>query len=419
MTAALTNWIAMAVLAVIAVWVIARPWLSAHLPRSMRRRSANVAAYRTRLTEIDADLGAGLIGADAATALKEEQARRLLDAEPTAGAALKAETTTDRRRGVGLALALLPVLLAGVWYLQTGSWRTAQEVASGNVSAAQAQRTQVTAMVARLRQQLKDKPGDDRGWALLGRSELVLENYAASAAAYARANQISGNSNPDWLVGEGQSLALAGGHDLQGRPAQLFAQALKIAPDDPRALWYGGLVAAQAGDRGRARKLWQTLADQKDVPADVRAALEHEIEQLDAAATAAPPGPMAAQSEPPATAATPVTLHLQVRLAPSLASQMPDSATLYVYAKAASGPPMPLAVQRIQNPKLPLKLTLDDSMGVMPTAHLSDFNRWIISARLSKSGNAQPQSGDLQGQVTLDRDQAGQPLTIVIDRRVP
>ncbi len=250
---------------------------------------------------------------------------------------------------------------------------------------------------------------------------MVLQNYRQSADAYAKANRLSDNSNPGWLVSEGQSLALAGDHNLQGRPAQLFAQALKIAPDDPRALWYTGLVAAQAGDTARARKLWQTLADQKDVPADVHAALEDQIQQLDApASVGSTRTPQIAQSNSnqQATAAA-VTLHLQVKLAPALLAQMPKNATLYVYAKAASGPPMPLAVQRIQKPKLPLSLTLDNSMGVMPTVQLSDFNRWTVSARLSRSGNAQPQSGDLQGQITLSRAQIAVPAVITIDKLLP
>jgi len=417
----MSTWLAMAVLALVAVVVIARPWLSSRLPRSLRRRAANVAAYRTRLAEIDAEVAADVLSTDSAEALKIEQAQRLLGAE--AGVVeLSAAPLPLRRRSVGLALALLPVLVAGLWYLQTGSWRTAQQVAAGNSATADAtaETSRVTTMVAELQQRLQAHPGDAHGWALLGRSQMVLQNYQQSADAYAKANQLSGHSNPAWLVGEGQSLALAGGHDLQGKPAQLFTQALKIAPDDPRALWYAGLVAAQSGDKDRARKLWQTLADQNGVPADVRAALEDQIHQLDLPASSTAAATQAVQ-DPAGTlaAAAPVTLHLQINLAPALTAKMPKDATLYVYAKAANGPPVPLAVQRIQHPKLPLKLTLNDSMGVMPTAHLSDFDAWTVSARLSRSGNAQPQSGDLQGQITLSRAQSAALAIIDINHLLP
>lgn len=411
----MTLWIAMAMLAGLAVLVMARPWWRRQLPAEQRRRAANVAAYRTRLAEIDVDVAAGLLSADAAESLKAEQAQRLLAAESGAAPA-NASASTERRIGVGLALALLPVLLAALWYVQTGSWRTERQIVAGAAATPAAAEAQVTAMIDQLRTRLKQHPDDEQSWAMLGRGEMMLQHYAVSADAYRHANSLSDNSNPNWLVGEGQSLALAGGRNLQGRPAQLFAAALKIAPDDPRALWYAGLVAAQAGDTGRARTLWQRLADQKDVPADVRSALEDEIAKLGNGAPAAG----ASTASPPrlAAAGTPVKLRLQLRLSAALASKVPPGAVLLVYAKAANGPPMPLAVQRITHPQLPMTVVLDDSMGVMPTMHLSDASRWVVSARLSASGQAQPQPGDLQGQQTVDRAQATSPITVTIDHVV-
>lgn len=412
----MTLWIAMAVLAGLAVLIMARPWWRRQLPAEQRRRAANVAAYRTRLAEIDVDVAAGLLSADAAESLKAEQAQRLLAAE-SGTAPANAPASTQRRIGVGLALALLPVLLAALWYVQTGSWRTERQIVAGAAPTPAAAEAQVTALIDQLHARLKQHPDDERSWAMLGRSEMMLQHYAASADAYQQANRLSDQSNPDWLVGEGQSLALAGGRNLQGRPAQLFAAALKIAPDDPRALWYAGLVAAQAGDSGRARTLWQRLADQQGVPADVRSALQDEIAKLGNGVPAAG----ASTSSPPrqAAAGTPVKLRLQLRLSAALASKVPAGAVLLVYAKAANGPPMPLAVQRITHPQLPMTVVLDDSMGVMPTMHLSDASRWVVSARLSASGQAQPQPGDLQGQQTVDRAQAASPITLTIDHVVP
>lgn len=408
-------WLPMVGLAIVAVWVVARPWLSAHLPRSLRRRSANVAAYRTRVKEIDADLAAGVVTAEAAEALRVEQGQRLLGSESGAPEA-EPSTVAPRRRGVGLALALLPVLIAGLWYLQTGSWRTAQQVVAGNSASADAAAmvSRINAMVDRLKARLRAHPEDDKGWAMLGRSEAVLQHYPASVKAYAKANRLSTNSNPAWLVSEAQSIILAGGRVPQDRLAGLLTQALKIAPDDPRALWYSGLVAARNGDLVRARHLWQTLANQKGVPVKVRTAIEQQIRRLGGNEN------LASASTAKAGSQSAVTIRLEVRLAPALASQLPKHATLYVYAKAASGPPMPLAVQRISNPKLPLHVKLDDSMGVMPTAKLSDYSRWIVGARLSRHGSALPQAGDLQGQIILTRSQAKQnkAKVVLIDKQV-
>src|SRR5699024_1278625 len=132
----------------------------------------------------------------------------------------------------------------------SGSWRTAREIATGQPAAGtrQADADQIEQMVARLRSELKANPDSAERWALLGRSELVLKRYEASAKAFAEANQRSANSNPDWLVAQGRAQGLVQGNNLQGAPARLFDAALKVAPDDAQALWYAGLAAAEAGD---------------------------------------------------------------------------------------------------------------------------------------------------------------------------
>ncbi|HEX7025682.1 MAG TPA: c-type cytochrome biogenesis protein CcmI, partial [Gammaproteobacteria bacterium] len=89
------------------------------------------------------------------------------------------------------------------------------------------------------------------------------------------------------------------------------------------------------------------------------------------------------------------------------------------YAKAASGPPMPLAIVRTTAGQLPLSVTLDDSQAMMPQMKLSSFNQVIINARISKTGNATPSPGDLQG-VSATIDPANNPaVEVVIDSVVP
>jgi cytochrome c-type biogenesis protein CcmH len=108
-----------------------------------------------------------------------------------------------------------------------------------------------------------------------------------------------------------------------------------------------------------------------------------------------------------------------VRLAPTLASKVPANALLFVFAKAASGPPMPLAVSRQPVGNWPVTLSLDDSMAMAPSLKLSAFDRYAITARVSASGQAMAQSGDLQGSLQLSREQAGKPVELLIDSAVP
>ena len=115
----------------------------------------------------------------------------------------------------------------------------------------------------------------------------------------------------------------------------------------------------------------------------------------------------------------PVSLRLQVTVADAVAAQRKPGQVLFVFAKAASGPPMPLAVQRIENPALPLDLTLDDGMAMMPALRLSGFDAWVLTARLSSSGDVKGQAGDLEGSLPVQRAQAGQRLDLSIDRVIP
>jgi cytochrome c-type biogenesis protein CcmH len=114
-----------------------------------------------------------------------------------------------------------------------------------------------------------------------------------------------------------------------------------------------------------------------------------------------------------------VALRLHVSLAPELAAKVPAGAVLFLFAKAESGPPMPLAVQRLPGQALPADLRLDDSMAMAPALRLSAFERYVVTARLSAGGGAQARSGDLEGSLHAARGDAGKPLELRIDHVVP
>ncbi|HEX7382580.1 MAG TPA: c-type cytochrome biogenesis protein CcmI, partial [Nevskiaceae bacterium] len=192
----------MLALALCAAGVIAWPWLRKGRPVEQARRSANVAAYRTRVAEVEDEQRDQLVDEEAARELKDEAAARLLDDESGSAA-------TDRRRqrgrrgwATGVVLALFPLVVGGAWYVRNGSWRVAQEVATDKPSLAIARQDvgDVKGMVDRLRTELKENPEDANRWALLGRSEMALGNYKEAVASYAQANQRTARSNPGWLV---------------------------------------------------------------------------------------------------------------------------------------------------------------------------------------------------------------------------
>lgn len=390
-------------------WMTRPLWRNA-VDGGQRRRAANVAAYRQRLKELEADAAAGLIDAETLGSLRAElDARLLLDA----GAQEVSTAVSARSAALSAGLAIFVLALAVGGYIREGSWKLQQQITTTPVGAAQASAS-AEELVAALAQRLEQQPDDAEGWAILGRSTFALGRYADAAQAYARANALTGSREPLLLVNEGEALALAQDRSLAGKPQQLFEAALAIDPLFGKALWYAGLAAEQQGDTTRARSLWGELSKQ-DLPGALRVLLDERMAGVGGGTEAAAPSVATAPVGP-----VPPVLRLAVRLAPELEALVAADATLFVFAKAASGPPMPLAVYRGRAAELPREVRLDDSMAMTPAMRLSSFDTWTVTARVSRAGQAQAVSGDLQGSLTVARKDLGDAaLELVLDQVVP
>lgn len=393
----------LAVAGVLAPW-----WRPAYAQRAaLRRRSANVAAYRGRLEELAADAQAGVLAPEAVEAAKQELAARLLD-DTAAPAPAPLEHKPARALLAVAAVALLA--FAGLWYGLAGTWRTQElvELARSNPELARARA--VDQAIERLRDRVASHPDDADAWLMLGRSYFGRGNHADAARALGRASELKAHQDPDLLVEHGEALSYAQDRSMAGAPAERFAQALAIAPEHPRALWFAGIAAFQAGDSAGAVAFWERLLAQQ-LPDDTRATLEHSVAMLRERAGLPP----AAQPRAPA----PLALRLRVSVAPELAAAIGPDDALFVFAQDAAGPPMPLAVQRLAAAQLPAQVTLDDSNSMTPARKLSSVDRWRVVARISRSGNAVPQPGDLEGSIEVGKADAGKPLKLVIERRRP
>ncbi len=396
----------MGLMAISALAWMTRPLWRSGIASAQLRRSANVAAYRQRLRELEADHEAGLVDDDNLQSLRQELDQRLLldsdDAEqkPAAGS----------KRSVWLvaALSLLVLALSLFGYVDADTWSLQQKIAQAQVAGAQgADPAEIEAMVGGLEERLAQEPDNIEGWVMLGRSHFALQNYEKAADAYKRANELTHASAPSLLVGEAEAIAMSKNQDLRGRPAELFQAALKLDPQNPRALWYAGMAAEQAGTPAQARQYWTTLS-QMDVPEALQKILQARLAESLPEENAAPP------------AAADFALQVNVSVAPALQESLPADATLFVFAKALEGPPMPLAVHRGVAADLPLSIQLDDSMAMVPSAKISHFDAWTLTARVSRSGEPQAQSGDLQGSLTVARDELGtSALHLLVDQVVP
>lgn len=311
--------------------------------------------------------------------------------------------------GVGLALPLAAVAL----YLLLGSPQLAAPEAAPAAPAGGDRhalgKEQIEQRVAALAERLKAQPDDAEGWLMLGRSYTVLGRYRDGATALRRANELQ-PGNPNILADLADLAAMAQGKRLAGEPARLVQQALDADPRHPKALALAGSVAFESRDYAAARGYWERLL--AVLPAD--SPIARSVQGSIAEAAQAEAGGAA----PQAAAAPPARLSGEVRLSPELAARVAPGDTLFVFARAADGARMPLAVLRRPAGAAPFAFTLDDSMGMAGGPKLSSAAQVVVGARLSKSGNATPRSGDLVGQ-SAPLDPRSQGVVLTIDRVQP
>lgn len=424
------TWMWMGAIALLAVGLALWPLWAGRPASGPQRRALNVVGYRGRMAEIDAELAAGTITEETATALRDEAGSRLLVDAGEAGDGAAVASRHGRSWGVFAAASALIVLVSGIGYWSGDSREQAHWIAQARNDPAGAQRLSIDSMVTRLEKRLADDDQDAEGWAMLGRSYFVLGRHADAAGAYERANRLSASApRADWLADEAEARVLLQGHDFRGLPRQLFERALAVEPGNPKALWYAGLAAAQAGEFALAVERWQVLR-RGELPDDFRAVLDERLRELAelagqpapepaAEVAASEPAPQQAMSQEAATPDAAPQLLLDVSLAPEFADAVGAGDVLFVIARRPGVPGPPLAVRRLAAGMLPAQIRLDDSHAMAPGMTLSLADEWEVVARVSRSGTPQAQPGDFEGRLRIGRSAAGQPIALRIDRRLP
>jgi cytochrome c-type biogenesis protein CcmH len=383
-------WISGAALAAAALVLLLRPLLFSRKTGQVRRDEANISIYRDQLAELDADLAAGkLAPADHARSRAELEARLLADVASPEAAELPAARPAGRRRALALGAAV--PLLAAALYLAVGNPESLGPRADPHAFDTQ----QLATLVERLAAKMRENPDDPEGWRLLGRSYAALGRFPESLDAYAKALARKPR-DPDLLADMADTLAMTRGERLQGEPEKLVLRALEIDPEHLKALALAGTAAFERKDYTRAERYWRRMLPL--VPAgseddrQIRAS-------IDEARSLAGSAPRAVQGK--------------VSLSKKLAAQAAPDDVVFIFARAAEGPPMPLAVKRARVRDLPLEFALDDSMAMAPGMNLSAHARVVIGARISKSGTATPRAGDLQGlSAPVANDARGVSVTI-------
>jgi cytochrome c-type biogenesis protein CcmH len=320
----------------------------------------------------------------------------------TAAAADAAPARPSTRLAGGLAVFVAGIAAAG--YLMVGSPRHLNAplaVAPANDGAgappARAEQ-QIATMVDQLAERLKAHPEDAEGWQMLGRAYSALGKAPDAVAAYRKSVQLRPGDGA--LLGElAFALAMANQRSFVGEPTTLIERALSIAPDNPKVLALAGSAAFERKDYRGALKHWERLAQLEPPGSRFAEQIQASIAQAREAAGMPPAAPpLAAAAAPPAASAAQVSG--TVTLAPRLKDKVGPDDTVFVFARAENGPRMPLAILKGKARDLPLRFTLDDSQAMSPATRLSSATRVVVGARISKSGNAMPQPGDLQATAT-------------------
>jgi cytochrome c-type biogenesis protein CcmH len=416
----LVFWILATLMTAVALAFVLIPLLRARAATGPSSVDANLEVLRSQRREIEADVASGTLPADARDeALAELVDRASDDLAPVTG---PASTASKPWAAAALVAVALPAAVFAM-YLVNGTPRAVDPAVALAQPEAPMDEKQVVAMVETLSKKVRERPDDAQGWALLGQSMASLGRFEEAAAAYEHLGKLVPN-DPDVLADHADALGMAQGRTLEGRPFELVKRALEINSRHPKSLALAASAAMDAQDYPVALGYWQRLA--AELPADsedgkqVKAMIEDVSRKAQAAGKprVAAATPAVAPVERKAFAPLPKTVSGSVSISPQMAARLAGTETLYIFARAVNGSRVPLAVLRIPARQLPMSFTLDDSQAMAPNLRLSGAEAVRIEARISRSGNAMPQSGDLVGASDVVKPGA-RDVRIVVDKALP
>jgi len=395
-----------ALLLLAALFLVIRPLIRDPEKNTVEREQINLDIYKQRLAELDNDLEEGQIEQHEFTAAQQDLEKQLIVDVPEQ---TQEKNINNQRSQVSLISLLIavPALAIGL-YLYLGNPEainhdaSQMQAANPHEGAVKTDKPtpSVAEMIAKIKQRLEQNPNDAKGWNLLARSYMHTKNFTGAQQALEKLTELV-TDDPSIWANYADVTAVNQKGDLSGKPYEFTKRALSLEPKHPKALWLAGTYHFQKKSYDKAVRFWGILKDQlppesKDAEMINASIADAQKRQgIEPSSTQASSKPVVAPQAQASAATTGVSISGQVKLSEQLKDKVSQNDTVFVYARAASGPRMPLAVVRKQVKDLPFEFKLDDSMAMMPQMKLSAFNKVVVSARISKSGNAITQSGDL------------------------
>jgi cytochrome c-type biogenesis protein CcmH len=414
-------WILCAALLLVAVLFVVLPlWRKSSSDNDVQRDAANLGILRDQAAELEEDLRDGLLTREAYEQGKKELQTRLIE-EVKINELSAVKSPRNPARVLAMVLAVAIPLFSVLIYLAVGNTDALypQEVivadADGVIRSDEA--------LHRLEKKVKRISKDPKDWWMLARTYTELKRYPDAAAAYEHLVSMVPDEPQLW-ANYADVYAMAHGQTLQNdEVTKLINKALELDPSNITALALSGSAAMDRKDYAMAITRWQALVDELPPGSPEIEVYRGGLEKAAVLLVQQPGGKEILAKMTAGRAAQKATTNSaaitgKVTLSPALSGKVAPTDTVFILARAAEGPKMPLAVLRKQVKDLPLTFTLDDSMAMQPQLKLSGFRQVVVVARVSKSGTPIAQSGDLQGLTgTIKPGVKG--LNVVIDTVMP
>ncbi|MEE9343704.1 MAG: c-type cytochrome biogenesis protein CcmI, partial [Gammaproteobacteria bacterium] len=374
-------WLLVAAMIAVALLFIVPPVLRSKSLKAIDHDQIATQVIKEQLGELEADLDAGKLDKTAYTAARHDLERALLDdlskTEPV-------DISERSGRWASSLLALAVPAAALFIYHQLGS----QSALSTHPQAVAASTTNDTghsldAMISQLATRLQENPDDIEGWIMLASSYASTDQYAKAATAYKEVIDRTGGNHPQLLTDYADTLAMSNGGDFTDKVGDLLQTALKLEPDNIKALWLMGHWHSQRSQYDASLKHWKQAYALLPVESKNAAALKQQILIAQNSSGAKTTEMPVTQKKP--QSATAASIQVSVSLDPALQEKASPEDTLFIFARAVKGPRMPLAIVKKQVKDLPVTVTLDDSQAMSPQMVLSRFPDVSIGARISKT----------------------------------
>ncbi len=388
----------------------------------------NLNIHREHFQDLENEFKSGRIGRDEYEVAKQDLERDML--ADVSGQKEKIGKVSGNHIYVLVAAILILPAFSIVMYMSLGDMDILKQKTAGeNRQTDSPDMHSIQEMVVRLEERLQQEPEDGEGWHMLGRSYVVMNRFSEAANAFTNARKYIGDE-PGLLADLSEALILANNNMITSEALGLARLSLEKNPDEQKSLWITGYASYEQGNIPMAVNYWEHLLRMLPPDSNEAKSLSNNLASLKQQLAAVQPGSI--QPDESGISGEPVSekatsggmqqaseIDVQVNVDPSLTGKIMPEDTVFIFARASSGPRMPLAIVRKKAGDLPVKVTLNDSLAMSENMTLSKFNEVVIGARISRSGNAMPQSGDLSGSSAIIQLDEVTGVKITINEVIP